>query len=464
MPTFTAGNWPGACWRPYSDASPFNQEIPANPRLHPELRPDRREDDELGQGPSDITAGVADTGSDWSHPLLNAKPTDPVYTVHCTRSWGACEVEGMQVHIPSAARAAGGGDGHMAVIDAAEGWEYDFWQVVSKPAGGGTVTVNWGGRTRIGTPDADGLGSDATAAHFGLAAGIIRGPEMQAGVIRHAIFMVAKCDSGEKVFPAEGVGSKCSDGAADAPAEGARLQLALNDGEIQALPVPAWKKTILAAMAHYGLFVGDTGGSPWDIWAESGSSYTSFGAPDPWVSFAKSAGVPESGGGRYYFDVASDVDWASHLRVIDPCVTEQTCCRPRGAARCASAAPAGAAPSATSSRARTSRGSAGRRRPAASGAAAACGSAMAACRRTCSRPPAPPRGRARRCPRRGRRSTGWAARAASSTSREAVSSRNRSSSARARRWGREHVCEPISQPASSRPCRCSQDMQRSSSR
>ena len=62
----------------------------------------------------------------------------------------------------------------MAVIDQASGWEYDFWQVESKPAGGGTISISWGGRTAIGTADADGLGSNATAAHFGLAAGVIR--------------------------------------------------------------------------------------------------------------------------------------------------------------------------------------------------------------------------------------------------------------------------------------------------
>ena len=32
---FSAGNWPPACWRPYSDASPFNVRVPPNPTLHP---------------------------------------------------------------------------------------------------------------------------------------------------------------------------------------------------------------------------------------------------------------------------------------------------------------------------------------------------------------------------------------------------------------------------------------------
>jgi hypothetical protein len=97
----------------------------------------------------------------------------------------------------------------------------------------------------------------------------------------------------------------------------------MRDAEIDALDVPAWKKTILRAMAHYGMYVGDITGSPWGLMFESGSSYTSFGVEDEMVKFADAAGVP-SLDGVYYFDVASGVDW-NRLRVIDPCVTAGTC-------------------------------------------------------------------------------------------------------------------------------------------
>ena len=33
----------------------------------------------------------------------------------------------------------------------------------------------------------------------------------------------------------------------------------MSDAQIAALAVPAWKKTILTALAHYGGYVGDTG-------------------------------------------------------------------------------------------------------------------------------------------------------------------------------------------------------------
>ena len=70
--------------------------------------------------------------------------------------------------------------------------------------------ISWGGRTRI---DGDGLGSDANAAHYGSLAGIIRAEEMRRGRIDHALFMLVRCDSGRKVYPAQGLGFACDDAA-----------------------------------------------------------------------------------------------------------------------------------------------------------------------------------------------------------------------------------------------------------
>ena len=100
----------------------------------------------------------------------------------------------------------------------------------SKPAGGGTLEFRWGGRTRL---DGDGLGTNATAAHFALSAGIIRPEEMAAGRIDHALFMVVKCTAG-KVYPAGGGGAQCAD-LTDAPAGGMRFQLGYSSAEIEAL-------------------------------------------------------------------------------------------------------------------------------------------------------------------------------------------------------------------------------------
>ena len=130
-----------------------------------------------------------------------------------------------------------------------------------------------------------------------------------------SVFGVVKCSSGRAVWPAAGTGSKCADPAA-APALGTRFQLALSDAQIEALGVPAWKRTILRAMARYGVIVGDTGGSGFNLQFESGTSYTSFGYEDPMVAFARRNDVPRYQG-KYVFNLRDGIDWQRHLRVVE---------------------------------------------------------------------------------------------------------------------------------------------------
>ena len=315
-----AFSWPGACWRPFAASSPFNRPIPQDAPLVSNSRAIVQRMVSLYGGPAKMTAGDADTEYDYSHPLYYPTASDPVFTLHCYEtSWGTCPIEGHRIRIPDAARPAGGGDAHLAVIDEASGWEYDLYKVRSKPAGGGVLEFRWGGRTRL---DGDGLGTNATAAHFGLSAGIIRAEEIAAGQIDHALFMVVKCTAG-KVYPAGGGGSQCAD-PANAPAGGMRFQLDYSEAEIEAMPVPRWKKTILHALATYGAYVGDTGGGGFNFQFESGTSYTSFGQGDRLVDWARSQPGVSPYKGKYVFDVAKDVDW-SRMRVIDPCAARAAC-------------------------------------------------------------------------------------------------------------------------------------------
>ncbi len=311
--TFGSGRWPASCWRPYGPDSPFNR-VPPDPTPVPNSQ--AIVDRVLAMGPIADMVVAPDTASDWFHPVYYSAPTDPLFSIRCTGQVGQCEVEGMTVRIPDAARPAGGGDAHLAVVDQSSGWEYDFDWVQDKPAGGGTLTVSWGGRTRI---DGDGLGSDATAAHFGLLAGIIRAQEMAAGQINHALFMMVGCTAHAYLYPADGFAYDCAD-QTDAPAVGQYFWLQMTDTEIDALDVPDWKKTILRALSRYGAFVGDTGGNEaFTFQFESGSTYTSFGVEDPMAAFAReqTAGVTERDGG-YEFDLGSGVDWRNRLRVLDP--------------------------------------------------------------------------------------------------------------------------------------------------
>jgi hypothetical protein len=325
----------GACGRLYTETSPFNQPIPSSPQLL--LETTRIVKRTVGFGPPpQFDGGVAGTRYDWGHPIYFSKRSDPLFTVHCTSAalWGPCKVEGDRIRIPSAAQPAGGSDGHLAVIDQRSGWEYDFWRVKQKPAGGGRLVVGYGGKTSTSGPGAYGLGSGATASGFGLAAGVIRPEELAADQINHALFMVVKCTNGTSVWPAgSNSGRSCSSIGlpnAGAPAMGQHFYLDMSDAQIAALPQPPWSKTILRAMAHYGLFVGDTGTTGWGIGIESGASYTSFGRPDPWALLGKRFGVPSRVGPpgklRYYkFNLSGAVDWASSLKVVRTCIASPRC-------------------------------------------------------------------------------------------------------------------------------------------
>ena len=169
---------PPPCWRPYADTSPFNQPIPRDARVAPNSsRIVRRL---LGFG----RAAAAHRGRRRARrrtpdaPIYFNDAHDPVFSVHCTRPWGTCPVEGLRVRIPDAARVPGGTDGHLSVVDPRPGGSTTSGACGPSRRGGGRLIVAWGGRTRI---DGDGLGSYAVAARFGTLAGALRAEELQAG-------------------------------------------------------------------------------------------------------------------------------------------------------------------------------------------------------------------------------------------------------------------------------------------
>jgi hypothetical protein len=321
--SFRARRWPPACWRPYAATSPFNRRVPLRPRL---LSNSEAHVSRLAAWgpPQNLVVGHSRMDSDYYHPIYWSRRRDPIFRVDCVR-YERCPVEGHRIRIPDEARPASGGDAHLAVIDQRTGWEYDFWEVTSKPPGGGRLVVGFGGRTRI---KGSGLGSNATAAWFGLAAGVIRAAEIQAGRINHALFMHVRCTAGRSVYPAHpgATGARCSGlERADAPPLGARLWLDLDPQTIDRLDLPHWKRVVLKAMNRYGMIIGDTGGdAAWGIQAESGATYTSFGVPDPWERIAVEADADRYDDG-YVLSLADGVDWRRHLHVLDPCVSRGRC-------------------------------------------------------------------------------------------------------------------------------------------
>ncbi|MGI9020542.1 MAG: hypothetical protein ACR2G3_07525 [Solirubrobacterales bacterium] len=314
----------GDC-EPYSATSPFNVPLA-------EVAPDRGRSQAVasrlagfGPGPQ-IAVGVAETSADFDHPIYFSRQGDPAYEISCAQE---CEGEGRTVRVPIPAEPAGGSDAHMAVIEERTGLEYDLYGVRDRAPGGGVLRVALAGVTTYSGPRADGLGSNATAAHFGLAAGIIRPGELAQGQIDHALAIVVECTNGRFVPPAEGpgVGRSCASigqSPAGAPALGEHIYLEMSDEEIDGLEAAPWQQAILLAMARYGMYVEDTGATAngWALLVESGSSYTSFGRPDPWVRLARTLGVPRAEEARVpntrILDLQGLVDWGARLRVAPP--------------------------------------------------------------------------------------------------------------------------------------------------
>lgn len=333
--SFRFNNQPGSCWRPYNSDSPFNRAIPAGAETVGNSKAIVRR--LIAGGPiNDFVVG--DSERDGGNPTFWSSPNDPVYTLRCTKPWGECEVEGDQVRVPAEAMPSGPGfatqafdhDAHMTIVDQQAGWEYDLWNVRSKGRNGGVLAFGWGGKTRI---DGDGLGSDAVAARYGNLAGIIRPDELISGQINHALAMVVPCTQ-TYVYPAVQTGHECSDAGlpvANSAPMGAHFQLRMSEAEIRELRVPAWKKTIVRALAKYGAYTSDTTSmtDQWGFELESSSTYTSFGQADPWVQFAKSLGVkPEdfnsNGEREYWMNLEAGIPW-ERLRVVDVCAANGTC-------------------------------------------------------------------------------------------------------------------------------------------
>lgn len=313
----------------YAPTSPFNQRLPA-PGKTP-LEPNSASIVNYlltgygAAGFSDVTISNTpslDTASKWDHPVYQATPTDPLYTVHETQYVG--NNQGAQIRIPNGAQHALGSDAHLAVIQP-DGTEQDFWKVANPNPinGGGTLTAAAGGNggsilTGSGVCDSPSVCGFSTAALQDLAAGQIRGEEFSYGAIRHALVMVVKCDSGTHVYPAFGNGLACSN-RTNAPAEGQRFQLRMSNAKVDALAIPDYRKMMLKALIHYGVYVVDTGGSPWDLQFEPGIEYP---GANPLVAYAQDAGLTT--GSTYTLTFNAGVDW-SKFQVVAVCYTKGTC-------------------------------------------------------------------------------------------------------------------------------------------
>jgi len=332
--SYGPNNWPPAGCSPYAPTSPFNTRIPANPPFAANSAAI------ISRLIADAPAGsqqfifqsqynVAPTGKDCNHPNYFSTSSDPVYTVNSTTcgqsaAWGT-------VHIPNGALPGQGcSDHHFAVIDKTTNVEHDFYQFPIGGVSGGGVIPHVSACGIENTVDTgSGIGSPVTASAFAEIAGVIRGPELQGNLISHALFATVSCDNGTSVYPAQPNHTVPCNSTANAFPFGSLIWIDYTDAQIAALSIPAWERTIITALAHYGAYIGDQGGpftaSQLSLAFESGQGYVLYGAAQPTQQVAVAAGIPFNSGIGGYLFAFPGVDFASHLHVLDPCIPQGTC-------------------------------------------------------------------------------------------------------------------------------------------
>jgi len=315
--SFSVGHWPPACWRPYGPSSPFNTPIPTHPRLAP--------------GSAAIVAYMHSRGwtfegdrshrftidSGGSRPVYWSSNSDPQVSLRCHGEPSCRAIK--HLRIPAGAQPQHESDGHMTVVDQSAGREYDFWQASVRRHG--AMTASAASSIPIGADSGTGLGGHAEAANLGLLGGLIRAPELAAGTIEHALVTTAQCVHSRDVWPASGGGDAVCPGGHRGPHFGSLLQLNMSDGEIAASGAPSWQRTIMTAMAHYGIYVVDTNGAgnrEMSLLSEDDQSFTSFGFPGQMRKLVASVAQGASQATGVPIDV-------SKLRVIAPCVPQHTC-------------------------------------------------------------------------------------------------------------------------------------------
>jgi len=149
-----------------------------------------------------------------------------------------------------------------------------------------------------GAQGCDGLAreiGEGNAGHMGNLAGRIRADEILDAVqnhkpnINHALTISVGCSNNTGVYPADPnhAGTACSN-TTNAPPMGAWIHLGMTLDEINALPVPEWKKILLRTLMYYGAYINDTGAGGYFQWQlESGNQYISMNAPtNPWMTLA----------------------------------------------------------------------------------------------------------------------------------------------------------------------------------
>jgi hypothetical protein len=296
---------PPAGAAPFFPGNPFSARLPNPPTVNPNSAAWV-----VGLGAFSLNTLTAYTAAgvlhDHHEPVyFNHSGSNTPVTIHCTANFGhiPCSTEGMPVYVDSREIPQNGGapgeDDHLALIDTAEGYEYDFWGVTWPPSDGVLIT-KWAGRCALSgngftNPSYTGKrwngGCASQAAGAPITLGLIRAKDLLAavqtgGTLPQAIAVAVTCP-GPGPLPAPFLGSGDGKCPGNAP-EGSRMYLAMHDSDVNALGVAPIVAAILRTLDedNYGAFIVERGGkqSGIQMFAEADSTYTVWGQPGPFLT------------------------------------------------------------------------------------------------------------------------------------------------------------------------------------
>jgi hypothetical protein len=335
----------------FGASGPLYQQLPAAPQLDPNSV--NAISYYFGGNDPEFEAGWIDGDKsqaqyDYNFPVYVASTNDALVTITCdTLAQAPCLDGGVKILMPTLARASGGGDHHLAVLQP-NGTEYNFWLVTSHPPYGNGYRFSAAGESHFSTAGS-GTGSNylapgfdvgsATAGGIALSIGQIYTSELSAGGINHAIALIFPCGTTGWVYPASQGTGACANG--QGMPLGSRVWWKPTDDQTKAMSISHDMTTVLIALHHYGGFFIDNGDGSVNINGEGGGMSARMESQEPsWIygngradsalAHAKSSPdwhhITGNGLNRYLLTVAGNsADFLDNLKVIAPCVTQETC-------------------------------------------------------------------------------------------------------------------------------------------
>lgn len=242
----------------YDNATWLWDPIPASPVLDP--------DSAAISASLASTAGGAQRGLGlYAYASTIVGPTGitaatPRYTLPLTAAYGTYPLSGT-VPIPNGTPIPPGSDGHVSFLDSTTNKVYSMWQM--KNVGGGTNwSASWGAEVDLHGDGREVAPGSSTASRLARPAGVIRGNEIAALQIPHALFFSSDmCDTINFKYPASKTDGDNAAGVAKPIQQGARIQL---DPSIDLAAIPGITPGEIAigkALQVYGAYCGDKGSS-----------------------------------------------------------------------------------------------------------------------------------------------------------------------------------------------------------